>query len=50
VPAAAVALLAFGLSRDSGSARFSLTAAGFDRLQGWAEDRLSGAMPAFLKS
>jgi len=50
VRAAAVALLAFGLSRDSGSARFSLTAAGFDRLQGWAEDRLSGAMPAFLKS
>jgi membrane-bound lytic murein transglycosylase A len=50
VPAAAVALLAFSLSRDSGPARFSLTAAGFDRLQGWAEDRLSGAVAAFLKS
>jgi membrane-bound lytic murein transglycosylase A len=50
VPAAAVALLAFSLSRDSGPARFSLTAAGFDRLRGWAEDRLSGAVPAFLKS
>src|SRR4029077_9206311 len=49
VRAGAMALLAFGLSRDSGSVRFSLTAAGFDRLQGWAEDRLSGAMPAFLK-
>jgi len=50
LPAAALALLAFSLSRDSGPARFSLTAAGFDRLQGWAEDRLSAAMPAFVKS
>jgi membrane-bound lytic murein transglycosylase A len=50
VPAAALVLLAVGLGRDAGPARFSLTAAGFDRLQGWAEDRLSAAVPAFLKS
>jgi membrane-bound lytic murein transglycosylase A len=50
VPAAAVVLLAFSLSRDLGPARFSLSAAGFDGLQGWAEDRLSRAVPAFLKS
>src|SRR5215472_6358637 len=50
VLAAAFALLAFGLGRDSGPARFSLTAVGFDRLQGWAVDRLSKAVPAFLKS
>ena len=48
--AAALALLAFGLGRDSGPARFSLTAAPFDRLHGWAEDRLSAAVPVFLKS
>ena len=50
MPAAALALLAFGLGGDSGPARFSLTAASFDQLQGWAEDRLSAAVPAFLKS
>jgi peptidoglycan lytic transglycosylase A len=48
--AAALVMFAFSLGRDSGPARFSLTAASFDRLQGWAEDRLSAAVPAFLKS
>jgi peptidoglycan lytic transglycosylase A len=43
-------LFAFGLGRDSGPARFSLTAASFDRLQGWATDRLAAALPAFLRS
>src|SRR3984893_4806479 len=50
VPAAALAVLALILSRDSGPARFSLIATSFDRLQGWAADRLSAAMPAFLRS
>src|ERR1700757_3570777 len=50
VPAAAVVLLAFSLSPGLGPARFSLAAAGFDGLEGWAEDRLSRAVPAFLKS
>src|SRR5262249_38138293 len=44
VPAGALALFAICLGRDSGPVRFSLTAAGFDRLQGWAEDRLSAAV------
>src|SRR6266850_4660230 len=48
--AAALVMFAFSLGRDSGPARFSLTAASFDRLQGWAEERLSAAVPAFLKS
>ena len=50
MPAAALAVLALILSRDSGPARFSLIATSFDRLQGWAADRLSAAMPAFLRS
>ncbi len=45
-----MALVAFSLSRDAGPVRFSLTAAGFDRLQGWTEDHVSAAVPAFLKS
>jgi membrane-bound lytic murein transglycosylase A len=48
--AAALVLLAFGLGRDSGPARFSLSPATFDLLQGWAVDRLSAALPAFAKS
>jgi membrane-bound lytic murein transglycosylase A len=43
-------LLAVSLGHDAGPARFALAPAGFDRLQGWAEDRLSAALPAFLKS
>jgi peptidoglycan lytic transglycosylase A len=50
VLAAALVLLTFSLGRDSGPARFSLTAARFDRLQGWAVDRVSAALPAFAKS
>jgi membrane-bound lytic murein transglycosylase A len=38
------------LSRDTGPARFTLVPTSYDRLSGWAADRLSGAIPAFLKS
>jgi membrane-bound lytic murein transglycosylase A len=42
--------LAVVLSRDTGPARFALTQFGFDQLQGWADDRLSAVIPAFLRS
>ena len=48
--AGVVALLAVGVGRDSGPARFSLTATGFDRLRGWVDDQPSATLPAFLKS
>ena len=38
------------LGHDTGPARFALKPAAFSELQGWAEDRLSAAIPAFLKS
>ncbi len=48
--AASLILLAASLAHDGGPPRFTLAPAGFDRLQGWTEDRLSAAVPAFLKS
>jgi membrane-bound lytic murein transglycosylase A len=45
-----LALLAAGLARDRGPARFSLSAVGFGQFQGWADDRLLTAIAAFLKS
>lgn len=48
--AAALGLLAVILGRDSGPARLTLAPVGFDRLPGWADDRQSAAIPAFLKS
>lgn len=39
-----------GLGRDRGPARFTLEPATFSQLQGWADDRLAAAIPAFLKS
>jgi membrane-bound lytic murein transglycosylase A len=42
--------MAFGLTRDTGPARLGLTPVGFERLEGWDEDPLSAAVPAFLKS
>src|SRR5438132_13396606 len=47
---AALTLLAVSLGRDAGPPRFTLAPTGFDRLQGWGEDWLSAAVPAFLKS
>ena len=38
------------LSRDTGPARFTLEPVAFSQLQGWADDRLAAAIPAFLKS
>jgi membrane-bound lytic murein transglycosylase A len=43
-------LLVASLGRDTGPARFTVKPVAFARLQGWAEDRLSAAIPAFLKS
>jgi membrane-bound lytic murein transglycosylase A len=43
-------LFAVALGRESGRAHFSLTVTGFDRLQGWADDHVSAAVPAFLRS
>src|SRR6516162_9654467 len=45
-----LAVLATGLGRDHGPARFSLSAVGFEQLQGWPEDRLTPAIAAFVKS
>jgi len=47
---ASLTLLAASLSRDTGPARFTLFPVAFDRLQGWADDRLAAVIPAFLKS
>jgi membrane-bound lytic murein transglycosylase A len=38
------------LGRDTGPTRFVVAPVGFERLSGWGKDRLSAAMPAFLKS
>jgi membrane-bound lytic murein transglycosylase A len=48
--AAVLTLLAASLGHDTGPSRLALASAGFDRLQEWAKDRLSAAVPAFLKS
>jgi membrane-bound lytic murein transglycosylase A len=45
-----LALLAIALGRDNGPRRFTLEYAGFDQLSGWADDPVSAAVPAFLKS
>jgi len=45
-----VGILAIALGRDGGPGRFSLEPVGFDRLSGWTQDRLSAALPVFLKS
>jgi peptidoglycan lytic transglycosylase A len=42
--------LAFGLRRDVGPPRLTLLPVAYGRLHGWAEDRLSRALPAFLQS
>lgn len=42
--------LTVGLARDAGPPRLELTPVGFDRLDGWAEDRAAAALPAFLRS
>jgi membrane-bound lytic murein transglycosylase A len=38
------------LGRDTGPVRFTLTPVRYDRLSGWADDRLSATIPVFLKS
>jgi len=38
------------LSRDTGPSRFTLEPVAFSQLQGWADDKLAVAIPAFLKS
>jgi membrane-bound lytic murein transglycosylase A len=38
------------LSRDSGPARLTLLPVSFDRLEGWADDRVAAVVPAFLRS
>jgi membrane-bound lytic murein transglycosylase A len=38
------------LSRDTGPSRFTLEPEVFSQLQGWADDKLAAAIPAFLKS
>lgn len=43
-------LLLASLGRDTGPARFTLEPVAFSRLQGWADDGLAAAIPAFLKS
>jgi membrane-bound lytic murein transglycosylase A len=47
---ALLAILAASLGRDTGPGRFSLKPAAFSELQGWPDDRVSAAIPAFLKS
>jgi membrane-bound lytic murein transglycosylase A len=42
--------LAIGLARDHGPVRFSLSAVGFEQLQGWPNDHPMQAIVAFLKS
>ncbi len=43
-------VLVVTLGRDTGPTRFAVAPVGFERLSGWADDRLSAAVPAFLKS
>lgn len=43
-------LLALALVRDSGPERLTLVPTGFDQLAGWSEDRVSAAVPVFLRS
>jgi membrane-bound lytic murein transglycosylase A len=45
-----LAVLATGLAHDHGPARFSLSAVGFEQLQGWPDDRLTPTIAAFVKS
>jgi membrane-bound lytic murein transglycosylase A len=47
---AVLGLLIVALGGDSGPRRFGLDQVGFDRLSGWADDHVSAAIPAFLKS
>ena len=47
---AVLTLLAASLGHDTGPARFTLEAVAFSQLQGWADDRLAAAIPAFLRS
>lgn len=48
--AALIGLLLPALVRDAGPTRFALRPVGFDQLPGWANDAVSAAVPAFLKS
>jgi membrane-bound lytic murein transglycosylase A len=43
-------LLTVVLGRDTGPARFNLEPTSFDQLSGWADDHVSTAVPALLKS
>src|SRR6516225_22773 len=45
-----LAVLVPSLGRDTGPSRFTLEPVAFARLQGWSDDRLAAAIPAFLKS
>jgi membrane-bound lytic murein transglycosylase A len=45
-----VLLVAVLLGRDIGPPRLALKPVGFDALAGWAADRVSAAVPAFVKS
>jgi membrane-bound lytic murein transglycosylase A len=45
-----VLVLVVTLGRDTGPTRFAAAPVGFERLSGWVDDRLSAAIPAFLKS
>ena len=47
---AGLTLVLASLGRDVGPARFALEPASFAQLQGWADDKLAAAIPAFLKS
>ena len=47
---AIAALLAATIARDAGPPRLSLSLVGYDWLDGWANDHLSAAVPAFLRS
>src|SRR5215471_12111316 len=47
---ALLGLLIFVLARDSGPRRFNLRPTTFNQLSGWADDRISAAVPAFLAS
>jgi peptidoglycan lytic transglycosylase A len=47
---AAITALAISLARDAGPPRLSLAPVGFDQLAGWADDKVTAALPAFVKS
>ena len=49
-PLAVLMFLIATLSRDTGPSRFTLEPVVFSQLQGWADDKLAAAIPAFLKS